>query len=438
MFIYLLLLVASVFLGSQILAIPTPAAQITLYRIMAIGVVPLLAVQLLQGNRNVKIIPHSHASKAVLCFTGWWALALVSGAWAQDLKLWFQAMFLMTIGLSTIYAVYFWLKDFRQWIRLLQAVWVMMSALMVWGYFEIITNIYLLADIDKLDKYKTFVTQPMTRIPITIFANQNDYATMLIAYLCIGCILIVLTRFKTFRLMIVASNFLAVYLIYRSQSRMSLLCSLIFLTMVVCLEFKWDFRRSDYYRGLIGFAALMVGLLVLKPSILAKIQSLYYHGGVGQLSGDTARMNLWRMGFVFLAQSFGLGVGAGNIEYWVTNYHFLPSNGIVNIHNWWLEILVAYGWPAFILYVLAYVHLVFRLMQVSRSLNSRYAKVAKYLTTFLLVFVAASITSANNMLIEWHWVFFALIIGFVKLVEIAIQKQSPAVVKIQLGKVCER
>jgi hypothetical protein len=39
------------------------------------------------------------------------------------------------------------------------------------------------------------------------------------------------------------------------------------------------------------------------------------------------------------------------------------------------------------------------------------------LITFLLVFIGASITSANNMLIEWHWVFFGLIIAYIGIME---------------------
>ena len=46
------------------------------------------------------------------------------------------------------------------------------------------------------------------------------------------------------------------------------------------------------------------------------------------------------------------------------------------------------------------------------------------LITFLLVFIGASITSSNNMLIEWHWVFFGLIIAYIGIMEAQILERK--------------
>ena len=56
-------------------------------------------------------------------------------------------------------------------------------------------------------------------------------------------------------------------------------------------------------------------ILWLKPSLITKVTDLFYFGHqYQQLSGDTVRMNLWRNGLLFLGETFGLGVGLGNIE----------------------------------------------------------------------------------------------------------------------------
>ena len=36
--------------------------------------------------------------------------------------------------------------------------------------------------------------------------------------------------------------------------------------------------------------------------------------------------------------------------FWMINYGELYTGGIINMHNWWLEILVGYGIVIFILY----------------------------------------------------------------------------------------
>ena len=43
---------------------------------------------------------------------------------------------------------------------------------------------------------------------------------------------------------------------------------------------------------------------------------------------------------------------------------------------------------------------------------------------FLIAFAFASITSANNMLIEWHWVYFGLIISYIKLAELSVYSKQ--------------
>ena len=95
------------------------------------------------------------------------------------------------------------------------------------------------------------------------------------------------------------------------------------------------------------------------------------------------------------------------------------------MHNWWLEILVSTGVVPFILYVWGYFSLTRRLSLFASLRKHRIqADVAYCLVGFLLVFILGSITSANNMLIEWHWVFFALIIAFVKIIDQDVQLEA--------------
>jgi len=417
---FLMLLVASVFLGTEILAIPTPAAQLTIYRICALSVILLIAYFFVQKNTHIKIKKNSYATFSVAVFVFWWLWSAVSILWVEDIGLWLQALFLLTLGISSIIGLYLWTQNMRDWVDLIKATWVMMSLLVLLGYYEIITNHYIFADLGKLDKYNTFASQPLTRIPITHFENQNDFATMLLAYLTVSLILYYITPHALKRIGYLVSGLLGSYLIYRSGSRLILLSLILYVICLIALNFKWDLKRKHYV--LSGLTIIVLGVLAVMyvPAVQDVLDTMIYTSSADIVTGDTGRVNLLRNGVIFLAATFGMGVGAGNIEAWMANYRFLPTQNIINMHNWWGEILVGYGLIVFVLYVLAYGLLIYRLFQIRKVQTKRRKNITNQLITFLIVYIFASITSSNNMLIEWHWVFFGLIIAYIKLNEMSL------------------
>src|SRR5699024_5317418 len=142
----------------------------------------------------------------------------VSVIWTIDEMNWFQAMFLLTLGVSSVVSLYLWTNDLITWKALLNTVWIMMTFLAFWGFYEILTHHYIFFNLEALDKYITFATQTSTRIPVTTFTNQNDYATLLLAYLSVNLIMLNLNRHSIRRYLYVIQILLTAYLIYRSDS----------------------------------------------------------------------------------------------------------------------------------------------------------------------------------------------------------------------------
>lgn len=414
---FLMVLVASVFLGTEAFAISTPFAQMTIYRVCALSVPLLLAYFVTHKKTHIKIRKNSYATFSVCVFVFWWLWSVISLLWVEDIRLWLQAVFLLTLGISSVVGLYLWVKNQQEWKKLIRMVWFMMTLLVLLGYYEIITNHYLFADMGKLDKYNTFVSEPMTRIPITHFENQNDFATMLLAYVAISLILTYLTPKAIKKGAYFLSSVLASYLILRSGSRMIVLCLIIYAISLIGLQFQWNIKRKYY----IAISLLLMVLLILSvmyvPSVQETIDKMIYTGTGDIVTGDTGRVNLIRNGLIFLATTLGFGVGAGNIESWMENYRFLPTRNIVNMHNWWGEILVGYGIIVFALYVVSYGLIIFRLFQIRKMQSKRIKKVTNQIISFLIAYLFASMTSANNILIEWHWVFFGLIISYIKICE---------------------
>lgn len=417
MVLYLILLVASVFLGTELLALPTPAFQLTLYRVLSLSVLPILLISFLRKDKKIKMSRNSAASFAILTYLAWYLWAWISGMWALDMTGWMQTIFLMTIGISSLSAIYFWVNDEKTWYKLVKTAWWMMTLLAFLGLYEIITNDYFFADMAKLDKYRTFAREPWTRMPITHFSNQNDYATMLLAYLPLSFILYYKESRGFKRSLYLAAVVLGFFLIYMTRSRMSLLAALIYLFLIFLFRFQVDIKRSRIYKFLAAGVILAVLSVLFVPPVQAVLDQLIYTNNTDILTGDTGRVNLLRNGLYFLGATLGFGVGAGNIEYWMTHFRFLPTQNIVNMHMWWGEILVGYGIVIFTLYVIMYGLLIYRLTVMRSRLKGRERRIIEQLLAFLIIYILASMTSANNMLIEWHWVFFGLIISFIKLLE---------------------
>ena len=72
------------FLGTELLALPTPAFQLTLYRVLALSFF-LLLIALSRKDTKLQMSRNSVASFAVLTYLVWYIWAWVSGMWALDM-----------------------------------------------------------------------------------------------------------------------------------------------------------------------------------------------------------------------------------------------------------------------------------------------------------------------------------------------------------------
>ena len=96
-------------------------------------------------------------------------------------------------------------------------------------------------------------------------------------------------------------------------------------------------------------------------------------------------------------------------------YAIYPTGGITNIHNWWGEILTAYGLVVFIGYLLLYWKLFSTCYQlsVSKTENKEVSVIATSIACSLAGFVIGAVSSSSNISSEWLWVYMAVVIAFV-------------------------
>lgn len=409
-------MVASVFLGAQILAVDVGIAKLSLYRISIAMSVFFLLLAFFRNDRTIKVSPHNVATKYVAFFGIWLAYGLLSVIWASNLSGWLKGNFFVGIGFLSILLIHLFIHSKADLLVLFRIVAGASLLHNVIGWSEILTGHYRFADLAKLDKYGTFATEPGTRIPISIFANQNDYATLILAGMFFTYLLFRLERkykWKNLYLTLLVSS---MYLIIRTDSRANMLALLLGLAFMLALKLK-DLLSRKHLSVLIGVG---IGLGVLGLAFIPAIQQLGYK--VASLLLDTSntigdsdntRINLIYNGFVFLAQTFGFGVGAGNIEYWMQNNAFFNISTKYNMHNWWMEILTGYGIVIFIGYVVLFILMMNQLAKVYHSSSDAFVRqTAVVLFGYLGAFILSSISSASNLIIEWQWVIFGIIIAF--------------------------
>jgi len=159
------------------------------------------------------------------------------------------------------------------------------------------------------------------------------------------------------------------------------------------------------------FAVFSDQMLHIIGNIVSQLSSLdapteYALGSIG------VRLNLIKNSLIFLVNSFGFGVGAGNVEYYMANFPVYETGSVLNVHNWWAEILVDYGIFIFVGYALLYLGLFIKLYRTYGKIGNSEKMICEALLVGLVTFFFASISSSSIMAIGAQWIFFAFALGF--------------------------
>ena len=91
-----------------------------------------------------------------------------------------------------------------------------------------------------------------------------------------------------------------------------------------------------------------------------------------ETGSGAVRSSLLEDGLRLVAETDGLGVGAGNAEVKVRALANFP--GVANLHNWWLEVLVDGGVVGFALYLLFFLTLLVRQTEAARRTRDPFVR----------------------------------------------------------------
>lgn len=221
-----------------------------------------------------------------------------------------------------------------------------------------------------------------TGFATSLFGNQNNFATYLSLTLpYFLCLPIVFRDARLIALGTIGGTVTLAALLF-TGSRSNLIATFLVLGGLVIVLATDRRRRGRVVAGgaVAVLAALLVipslgggGLIPLPERVVTKfdisILSQQRKQGIGS---GAVRASVLNEGLALVADSGGLGVGAGNAE---TSVRSLANfTGVENLHNWWLEVLVNLGVVGFGLYLGLYLTLLRGQLRAARRTDDPFVR----------------------------------------------------------------
>ena len=130
------------------------------------------------------------------------------------------------------------------------------------------------------------------------------------------------------------------------------------------------------------------------------------------LPSNVGRANLLKNAGHYVLDTYGFGVGAGNVPYYLEHHALFYTDQVVEVHNWLVEIMTNFGVVMMLGYLTMYIYLITVLYRYyKRSLGRRPKLLIEGLTAALVAFLVSSISPSSVSNLYFHWVFLALVIA---------------------------
>jgi len=405
----LYLTIISGVIGAAFLAVDIGAFSLFPYRILLLSLWLFVLICIVyRGRLNIS---HIRVKPYIYFLMFWIFYAILSIAWAASSIDAIRDIIFLFMGLSIIFLVVFYFRNLKDLKRFFDLWLLILLPLIALGFWNYLTGNHL--SISTL----IYAEERLRFAPTAVFHNQNDFATYLA--LSIPFILAFIRYNRNIAQLLLGIIMLvtSLFLIVVTFSRVNYLA--VFMGTTFWLIFLLKVREKIKAVVLIGLVAAL--LFVGFPG---KIQNLFrtvdtqvsmLHSETTQSGGGSlsVRYNLVRNSFIFLGNSLGFGVGAGNVEYHMANSPVYETSGRINVHNWWVEILTNYGIFIFTGYVVFYLGLLISLYKIYRRLTDTSERmICEASLVSLVIFFFSSMSSSSIMALRPQWILFAFALGF--------------------------
>lgn len=404
------------FSGSLFLSWEIGAIHIFPFRIFLILQWLLFVGYIFYIKKGYLQLTHIKVKQYLLFFAIWLGYAFISTVWAADKTAAVKNVIFLFTGVSIIFFIVYYLRDIKH-LKSLFWLWIaIFLALLPVGLWEVVTGNHLI--VSKLSGEENAL---ISFAPTATFVNQNDFAA------CIALtipLLVVWIRYYSKLYSRILSIFVLVVALYLLIMTLSRAC---YIAVAVGFSFWFLFllQLKRKIKTLVMVAVIGILIFMVLPDVLqgifrlaeSEIKSLALFDD--DLGSNVIRQNLIKNAVYFTVQSVGFGVGAGNVEYYMENHPIYPVAHIINVHNWWAEILVNYGIFIFAGYVLMYGFLFLNLWRAYKKTYIRNEKmICEALLFGLVSFFMASISSSSIIAFTPQWIYVGIILAFLNCIKI--------------------
>jgi teichuronic acid biosynthesis protein TuaE len=406
----LYILVLSSLIGARVLSIDMKIFQLSIYRTIIV-LIPFILMYL-GKKRTIKILPSGKSRTIVLFYIFWVIYSVISVLWVKDYYAWGKAVYFITSGMLVVVYIVMFIREKKDFVTIFNIFQIMVILHNVIAWFEIITVDFTYLDYPRLD-YFIFVFK-LGRQPVSMMGNTNNFALLLVLGMFISFICYKSSKSLLPKIISIASIVSSIGLLVKTNSRANILGLIMALGIFLLLTLIKR-KKTKEFLLIVGSISIFVGIFVgiVMPTvfhnILGGLNKVLYFDFSGT---DSARLNLIKNGIVFLGQTFGFGTGAGNIEYWMANRSIYDTSQIVNMHNWWMELLTGYGVFVFVGYIWMYVTLAKGFFTAYMHNGDEFIQTAAIgLLCCMVAFLMGGNGTSSNITQEWLWVFWAVVVG---------------------------
>lgn len=386
------------FFGAQVFTIDLGLFQLSLYRIAVLALLFLYVVNSARMEKgHYKLDEHAPNRYSVYMMVAWLIYAVLNIFWIRDFSNYVRNLYFLGSG---IFGVVMCAKLLRTRQDIKKALNIVNLGILLQGmigWYEVIFRDYHFVSGNNIDYYSTAAD----RVPIAMRGNPNDFATLMLIGFFVALMCMAQAAQKK-KMLYVACAVNCAALLILTQSRANIIGFILSLGVLIILSKKT--------RWLLPLG--LVALVYFVPEITQSMGELFHFNFTSGYGSDAVRLNLIKNGFIFLTQTFGLGVGAGQIESWMAAQVVYYTKGIVNMHNWWMEILTAYGIGIFSGYLIFYGKYIRDMWRRMRRGIDKDHRIAVAMIAVFAGFAIGAVSSSSNITAEWLWMFFGVAIAY--------------------------
>lgn len=399
MFLYGLT-VAAIMLGSQIKVF---------YAIFPIFAIVAIILKKMYIKPKALYIQHRMIysyKNSILFFNIWFIWAIMSLLWAQDKQRGLYQLKFFALGLICGFFCFSVIQSSEDIYKIMKVISISVVVNNLIAWHDIIwARYYFLQDSIKRQDYQD------AGLPLGLFENTNDLATYL-AFMCFIMTAVFLIEKKkiekTYYALLAGSSIL---LLLKTGSKANLIGMLLaVMILIICHLYKRKVIALLASTGIFASVFVLVNIDNLNE-IIQTLKATLLHTYRGPTSSYSIRINLILNAFISIKETFGIGVGVGNSQYYMRTQGTYETYGTFALHNFWLELFSEYGVIMGGLFLLFYVGLIFTFLHNMRfSIEKKDKIVSACFLCCLVQFVFGSLSSSSVMTASWLWVTFSLFV----------------------------